>query len=80
MNKGSIYGKAKGHVEEPMIHWSTGEEIRKGFKRFFEKRGIDIDEEYAKPQVKANHEPKEDRRSLMKAVAYGRRYRKESKP
>lgn len=77
MNKGSIYGKAKGYVEEPTVHWSTAEDIKRGFKKFFEKRGIDIEEEYNKPQAKPNHEPREDRRSLMKAVAYGRKYRRD---
>lgn len=76
MNKGSIYGHSSNGTEPLTVQRSTESEIRKGFRRFFEKRGIDIDAEYSKPQAKPNHEPRDDYKSHMKAVSYGRSMRK----
>lgn len=75
MNMGSKY-EAKSTHEKVVIGLST--DISKGFRKFFEKRGIDVDsDEFNNPvKQKVSTEPLDDRRSHMKAVAYGRSIRK----
>lgn len=75
MNMGSKY-EVRSPREKVMMGLST--DISKGFRKFFEKRGIDVDsDEFSNPvKQKVSTEPLDDRRSHMKAVAYGRSIRK----
>lgn len=75
MNMGSKYELRSQH-EKVVVGLST--DISKGFRKFFEKRGIDVDsDEFSNPvKQKVSTEPLDDRRSHMKAIAYGRSIRK----
>ena len=75
MNVGSKW-EQKTSREKVVMGLST--DISKGFRKFFEKRGIDVDsDEFNNPvKQRPSTEPLDDRRSHMKAVAYGRSIRK----
>lgn len=72
---GSKY-ELRSRNEKVVVGLST--DISKGFRKFFKKRGIDVDsDEFSNPvKQKVSTEPLDDRRSHMKAVAYGRSIRK----